>query len=281
MLIGKPLLEQTCTVQEYESDTILLPEQDKYMHIENYKTPWTIAPSSILAIFFLPGCTQDNISLTLSDSSVLTDTIPSHDTSRLKEQLRTITIEKDKNTPIDSQLHLPFGYSIAHSLTNSDRINHWVVMHIGERETKKMDSQEKIEEPVNMTDGCSNIEGKEVERPFTRLTEEGLFHPPRVKKILDLVQYGPLPDDKLQCLKDKVIEFADTFTLSVQEVKPVDFIKFKLDIPEGTVFPLVFKGPVLGLTKDWDWTETGPKKTKAQSFSVSVSVLVPWQCCLD
>ncbi|KIM59449.1 hypothetical protein SCLCIDRAFT_27281 [Scleroderma citrinum Foug A] len=27
---------------------------------------------------------------------------------------------------------------------------------------------------------------------------------------------------------------------------------------------VVFKGPVLGLTKDWDWTETGPTKTKTQ-----------------
>ena len=27
---------------------------------------------------------------------------------------------------------------------------------------------------------------------------------------------------------------------------------------------VVFKGPVLGLTKDWDWTETGPTKTKTE-----------------
>lgn len=39
-------------------------------------------------------------------------------------------------------------------------------------------------------------------------------------------------------MKDKVTEFADTFALSVHEVKPVDFIKFRLDIPEGTMFPL-------------------------------------------
>ena len=30
----------------------------------------------------------------------------------------------------------------------------------------------------------------------------------------------------------------DTFALSIQEVKPVDFIEFKLDIPDGTTFPL-------------------------------------------
>ena len=33
---------------------------------------------------------------------------------------------------------------------------------------------------------------------------------------------------------------------------------------------LVFKGPVLGLTKDWDWTETGPKKTKTKKDQSSV-----------
>ncbi|KIM56847.1 hypothetical protein SCLCIDRAFT_42026, partial [Scleroderma citrinum Foug A] len=87
---------------------------------------------------------------------------------------------------------------------------------------------------------------------FTRLTEEGLFHPPQVKKIVELVQYGPLPNDKLQCLKDKVAEFTDTFTLSVREVKPVDFIKFRLDIPEGTTFPLkVSQKPLTQAQKEY------------------------------
>ena len=41
---------------------------------------------------------------------------------------------------------------------------------------------------------------------------------------------------------------------------------------------LVFKGPVLGPTKNWDWTETGLEKTKTEKdqssvfFSLSLSL---------
>ena len=44
------------------------------------------------------------------------------------------------------------------------------------------------------------------------------------------------------------------------------------------ILPIVFKGPVLGLTKDWDWTETGPTKTKTEKdqslvlFSLGLSL---------
>ena len=65
-------------------------------------------------------------------------------------------------------------------------------------------------------------------------------------------RYGPLPDDKLQCLKNKVADFADTFALSVREVKPVDFIKFKLDMPEGAMFPLkVSQRPLTQAQKEY------------------------------
>ena len=73
---------------------------------------------------------------------------------------------------------------------------------------------------------------------YTRLTEKGPFYPPQVQKIQELVHYGPLPEDKLQCLKNTITKFVDTFALSVWEVKPVDFIKFHVDIPEDAVFPL-------------------------------------------
>lgn len=39
-------------------------------------------------------------------------------------------------------------------------------------------------------------------------------------------------------MKSVVNEFADTFALSVQEVRPVDFIKFHVDIPKDTIFLL-------------------------------------------
>ena len=39
-------------------------------------------------------------------------------------------------------------------------------------------------------------------------------------------------------MKNTIAEFVDTFALLVREVKPVDFIKFRVDIPEDVVFPL-------------------------------------------
>ncbi|KIK21563.1 hypothetical protein PISMIDRAFT_79898, partial [Pisolithus microcarpus 441] len=71
---------------------------------------------------------------------------------------------------------------------------------------------------------------------FTRLTEKGPFYPPRVKAIVEMVNYGPLPPDLLDRIKKKVAEFADTFALSVREVKPVTFHKFHLDIPKEMTF---------------------------------------------
>lgn len=68
-----------------------------------------------------------------------------------------------------------------------------------------------------------------------RLEEEGPFHPPRVEAILKAVRFGDLPPDELKQVQDLVAEFADTFALSVKEVKPVSFIKFRLNIPKDAV----------------------------------------------
>ncbi|KIK89627.1 hypothetical protein PAXRUDRAFT_86726, partial [Paxillus rubicundulus Ve08.2h10] len=55
--------------------------------------------------------------------------------------------------------------------------------------------------------------------------------------ILETITYGPLPPDKFQQVKDKIIEFADTSALSVQEVKPVNFMTFHLNIPKDVEYP--------------------------------------------
>lgn len=252
MLIGKPLLEQTHAVQEYESDTILLPVQDRHVCIENYKPPWTVSPIFVPSTLFSPGRVQDNAPSNPSACSLPKDTIHSYDTNRLETRMTAVVAEKDENTNMNLQIHLPLGYSVAHSFANFDRTSCLAVTHVGAGERRETESQEGPEELTDMMDGYSGIEEREVEKLFTRLTEEGPFHPPRVKKIVELVQYGPLPNDKLQCLKDKVAEFVDTFTLSVHEVKPVDFIKFRLDIPKGTTFPLkVSQKPLTQAQKEY------------------------------
>ncbi|KAF9232043.1 hypothetical protein BU15DRAFT_81671 [Melanogaster broomeanus] len=72
---------------------------------------------------------------------------------------------------------------------------------------------------------------------FTRTTAQGPFYPPRVQTIVEMVKYGnDLTQDQHQTLKDLVAEFADTFALSVKEVKPLDFATFRLNIPPGSTF---------------------------------------------
>ncbi|KAG1725898.1 uncharacterized protein EDB91DRAFT_1006753, partial [Suillus paluster] len=58
--------------------------------------------------------------------------------------------------------------------------------------------------------------------------------PLRVNAIISAVRYGPhLNKEQLQKLRELVAEFADMFALSIREVKPVDFIKFHLQIPQN------------------------------------------------
>ena len=72
---------------------------------------------------------------------------------------------------------------------------------------------------------------------FTRLTKLGPFLPARVHAVVNAVHYGErLTEPQLAKAQALVAEFADVFALSLREVKPVDFIKFRLHIPPGTQF---------------------------------------------
>jgi len=188
MLVGKPLLEQTRAIQEYGTDTILLPVQDRHVRIENYKPPWAVSPVLVTSTLFSPGRVQNNTPFKPSAGSLPEDTILSYDTDRLETQTTSVVAKKDESTTnMDLQLHLPLGYSIAHSFTNLDRTNCLVVTHVGEGEKKEMGSQDGLEELTDMMGGHSGVEEQETEKLFTRLTKEGPFHPPRVKRIVGLV----------------------------------------------------------------------------------------------
>ncbi|KAF8125034.1 hypothetical protein EV363DRAFT_1402786 [Boletus edulis] len=67
--------------------------------------------------------------------------------------------------------------------------------------------------------------------------DKGPFYPPRVKKIIDSVTIGPLATEEQNQVRNLITEFADVFALSVREVKPVDFIKFRLNIPKDVEYP--------------------------------------------
>ena len=67
-----------------------------------------------------------------------------------------------------------------------------------------------------------------------------------------MVSIGPLPDDKQQQVCDLIMEFADIFALSVQEVKPVNFIKFRLNIPKNVEYPTkVNQQPLMQAQDAW------------------------------
>jgi hypothetical protein len=56
-------------------------------------------------------------------------------------------------------------------------------------------------------------------------------------KLVYGVRFGPhLNQEQLCKARELVKEFADVFALSIREVKPVDFIKFRLQIPEDATF---------------------------------------------
>ncbi|KIK21574.1 hypothetical protein PISMIDRAFT_73034, partial [Pisolithus microcarpus 441] len=87
---------------------------------------------------------------------------------------------------------------------------------------------------------------------FTRLEAEGPFHPPRIEAIWKAVRCGSLPPDKLKRVCNKIAEFADTFALSVKEVKPVMFMKFRLNVPKDAKFLLkVSQKPLMQAQKEW------------------------------
>lgn len=101
--------------------------------------------------------------------------------------MTAVVTEKDENTNTNLQIHLPLGYSVTHSFANFDRTSCLAVTHVGAGERRETESREGPEELMDMTDGYSSIEEREVEKLFTRLTKEGPFHPPQVRKIVELV----------------------------------------------------------------------------------------------
>lgn len=87
---------------------------------------------------------------------------------------------------------------------------------------------------------------------FTRLKEEGPFHQPHIQKILDSVSIGPLTGEEHEKVHSLIAKFADIFTLSVWEVKPVDFIKFRLNIPKDKEYPMkVNQRPLTQIQREW------------------------------
>ena len=217
MLVGKPLLEQVQAVQDYSTDTIQLPTHTGPVHIKNYTPPWP----------FLPPVLPTSI----SSSSYNSDTLPlTTETNHIRTNLDNLD-----HTVTDQTSHLLPKHFTTHSLTNTDRSDEEVLHLQMGREGREREHGE--EELKDMVEGCEQGDGEE-SSIYTRLTEKGPFYPPHIRKIQELVHYGPLPEDKLQRLKNTIAEFVDTFALSVREVKPVDFIKFRVDIPEDVVFPL-------------------------------------------
>ena len=87
---------------------------------------------------------------------------------------------------------------------------------------------------------------------FTRLTELGPYYPPWVDAIVNTVSIRPLVDE--QCIEVIALihEFADIFALSVREVKPVDFLKFHLNIPKIKSYPMIIpQKPLTQAQKEW------------------------------
>ncbi|QRV96793.1 Retrovirus-related Pol polyprotein from transposon opus [Ceratobasidium sp. AG-Ba] len=65
------------------------------------------------------------------------------------------------------------------------------------------------------------------------------FSPERVVDILNRISVGEdLQPEQRKRVRDLISEYVDIFACSLSEVLPVDFAQMKLDIPEGTRFPL-------------------------------------------
>ena len=87
---------------------------------------------------------------------------------------------------------------------------------------------------------------------FTRLTDKGPYHPPRVAKILDTVTIGPLEECEKAKVRNLISEFADVFALSVREVKQVDLPTFRLNMPKDVEYPTkVNQRPLTQAQKEW------------------------------
>src|SRR5271168_706598 len=72
---------------------------------------------------------------------------------------------------------------------------------------------------------------------FTRMTKP--YKPERVKEVLRLITIGDdLTPEERKKVQDLIRSFADIFALSVNEVKIVDDVTHRLNIPPDTTFPM-------------------------------------------
>ncbi|KZV83542.1 hypothetical protein EXIGLDRAFT_625481, partial [Exidia glandulosa HHB12029] len=72
------------------------------------------------------------------------------------------------------------------------------------------------------------------------MSDEERREPERVQKVLDAVRIGKdLTPEETESVRDLVREFADVFTLSLREVRLVDFFEHKIGVPPGTVGPRI------------------------------------------
>lgn len=203
MLIGKPLLEQVSAVQDYSTDAILLPHKTSHFHLPNLSTYRPLPTPCLPTAVQFPSSSKFN----LTPNLILNKPEP----------------QVDINSPSPESC-------IIEPLTATDPDSETTIL-----ETYHVDSVDN--------GGTALGEILDLSHPalpdniFTRLTTHGPFYPPRVETIVNAVRYGAhLNEEQLQKSRELVAEFADVFALSIREVKPVDFIKFHLQIPQDATF---------------------------------------------
>ena len=102
-------------------------------------------------------------------------------------------------------------------------------IHIVTSEDQTEEERETAEIEVEALQGDKNL--------FTRMTDPG--KPERVQEILRLITIGDdLSTEEHQEVEDLVHSFADIFALSVNEVKVVDNVVHRLDIPPMAKFTM-------------------------------------------
>ncbi|KIJ29608.1 hypothetical protein M422DRAFT_188199, partial [Sphaerobolus stellatus SS14] len=79
------------------------------------------------------------------------------------------------------------------------------------------------------------------------------FTQTHVEEILSKIDIGDdLTDAQRMTVTELIREFADTFTLSLAEVIPVDFMTHKLKVKPGATLPTkINQRPVTEAQKDW------------------------------
>lgn len=202
MLIGKPLLEQVHVIHEYSADAIILPHRTSYHCIPNFSA---YCP---LPIPCLPMAIQFPSSSKFVTSQVSTSNKPT------AHSINNIQVHK-VSSPSEPHIEEP-PELIAK------------VQHVDNKDDE--DDKQILGEVPDLVDSALPDD------IFTRLTSRGPFYSPRVNTISNAVHFGHLSQEQLQKAQALVVEFADIFVLSIREVKPVDFTKFHLQIPQDAIF---------------------------------------------